>query len=307
MIEIFNRNPTKPVVIVGATGVGKTEIARLIHTSSNRRDKRFHREQAAGNMAEDFGLVLAHWIGMGADSGLPNAPRGPRPGLLQDYAGGTIFLDEVHAAPENLQRFMHDVLDGEPIPVPAGKAAPLVPDVRMLFGTNVDLDQAVRDGTILHDFHRRIKTRVVELPPLADRKEDIPLFVQARCEGYKVAPEVLLCLLEYPWPDNVGELLDVLDLAKDEAGHSQARITLNHLSGLKDRLLVARVGGLGSAEADRCVFRALWDVLERQGWRRARRGRPLETQMAKLMGVSPATITRRAQQYLGRKPTSIAG
>jgi DNA-binding NtrC family response regulator len=304
-IETFNQSPTKPVVIVGPTGAGKTEIAQLIHTSSTRRAKGFHREQGADTKASDFSIVLSHWVGLGKDPGLANAPKGPRRGILENFEGGTIFLDEVHATTRTFQRFLHDVLDRKPIPLAIGEAEPVVPDVRMIFGTNVDLDQAVRDGVLLHDFHRRIKTRVLVIPPLAHRKEDIPLFVQARYHDYRITPEARLCLLEYSWPGNVGELLEVLELAKDQAGRPGAKITLNHLSGLQDRGLVAAVRKLPEGEAEKRVFRMLWDMLEGQGWRPGRRGHALQNQLAKLMGVSPPTITRRAQDYLGRKATPM--
>jgi len=300
-IAILNRSPDMPVLIVGATGAGKTEIARLIHRSSSRRAEGLHREQGTDTEASDFSIVLSHWVGLGKDPGLANAPKGPRRGILEDNAGGTIFLDEVHATTRTFQRFLHDVLDGRAIPVAIGKAPPVVPDVRMLFGTNVDLDQAVRDGVILHDFYRRIKTRVLEIPPLAHRKEDIPLFVQARCHGYHITPETRLCLLEYSWPGNVGELLEVLELAKNEAGRPGAKIALDHLSGLRDRGLVAAVRKLPEGEAERQVFVMLWDMLEGQGWRRGGRGHALQTQLAKLMGVSPPTVTRLAKRYVAPK------
>jgi DNA-binding NtrC family response regulator len=304
-IATFNRSPTEPVLILGPTGSGKTQIAELIHTSSPRAAKGFHREQAADNLASDFSLIKAHWVGIGKDSGLANTPQNGCLGLLKLFAGGTMFVDEVHATLLAFQRLMHDVLDGKPIPVSAGKAEPVKPDVRMLFGTNVNPDEAVREGRLLHDFYERIKYRVLEIPPLAERKEDIPLFVRDRCKGYRVQPSVLLCLLEYSWPGNVRELLRVLGLAKDEAGTPGAKITLEHLSGLPDRELVAHTRRIPKQEAEKRLFLTLKKMLERQGWQSGRRGHGLQTQLAKLLGVSPATVTRRFQQYLGEKAAPI--
>jgi transcriptional regulator with AAA-type ATPase domain len=298
-IDIFNRDPSKPVLILGPTGAGKTELAELIHTSSSRRDKRYCREQAANNTTNDFGFIQAHWVGLGKHPCLPNGPTGPRPGILRQYAGGTIFLDEVHAAAPIFQRFLHDVLDRRPISVTIGEATDFVPDVRMIFGTNVDPEKEVRDGAILHDFYRRIKTRVLVIPPLADRREDVPLFVQSRCKDYRVTPAVMLCLQTYTWPGNIGELLAVLDLAKDEAGGRGAEITLDHLSGREMADVVADVRELPEGAAEKHVFLTLWQMLERQGWRARGRGHALQTRLAELMGVSPATISRRASAYLG--------
>jgi DNA-binding NtrC family response regulator len=298
-IETFNRDPMKPVLIHGATGTGKTEIARLIHDSSSRKGAKYHREQGTHNRAADFALVMAHWAGIGEGSGLANAPKEKRNGLLHEYRGGTIFLDEVHMASAALQCFLHDVVDVRPIPIALGKPDTFTPDVRMLFGTNVDLDRAVREGRLRPEFYRRIKTRVLQIPPLADRKEDIPLFVEAWREGYRVAPEVLLCLLEYDWPCNVGELRDVLDLAKDEAGRAGAKITLDHLSAPEMAEVVAGVRGLPEGTADKRVFVMLWEMLERQGWRAGGRGHALQTRLAQLLGVSDSTISRRARDCLG--------
>jgi transcriptional regulator of acetoin/glycerol metabolism len=176
----------------------------------------------------------------------------------------------------------------------------------MIFGTNVDLEQKVREGTLRHDFYRRIMTRVLEIPPLARRKDDIFLFIQKWCKGFRVTPAARLCLLEYDWPRNVGELREVLDLAKDEVGNGAKVITPNQLSALRDYGLVAAMSKLPREEADKRLFLMLWETLSAQGWRPGRRGWALQTQLAGLMGVSPATITRRAREYIGPKALPAA-
>jgi DNA-binding NtrC family response regulator len=305
-IEVYNRNSTKSVLICGVTGVGKTQVGLLIHSSSDRGKKGYHREQAANNKSSDFGIITARWAGIGENSGLNNAAKGSSPGILEACAGGTIFLDEVHETTLEFQLFLHDILDGRPIPVAAGKAPPVEPKVRMIFGTNVDLEQKVREGTLRHDFYRRIKARVLEIPPLARRKDDIFLFIQHWCKGYRVTPAARLCLLEYDWPGNVGELQEVLELAKDEVGPGAKVITPNQLSALRDSGLVAAMRKLSHDEADKRLFLVLWETLIAQGWRPGRRGRALQTQLAGLMGVSPATITRRAREYIGPKALPAA-
>ena len=139
-MEVLNRSPDKSVLLLGPTGVGKTEIGHLIHASSARGRGPYHREQAAANTASDFSLIKLRWVGLGRGSGLANAPKNPRLGLLLENAGGTIFLDEVHATSQTFQRFICDVLDGRPIPVAASHAKPLLPDVR-------------------HDFRRQRRSR----------------------------------------------------------------------------------------------------------------------------------------------------
>ncbi len=302
-IDTYNRSDEKSVVISGPTGAGKTEIAYMVHSSSSRKDKRFLQLQASDAFGQDFNFVRTDWTGLGINHGLPNA-KGPRPGYLQNCSGGTIFLDEVHAARPEFQRFLFRVLDRREIPLAAGQGPAVKPNVRLIFGTNVDL---AGDASVLSDFHRRIKGRTLEIPSLAQRLEDIPLFVQHRCNGYKWSPSFLLGLLKFTWPGNVGELLDVLDLAKDNATAEARRkssrsgkkvmLTLDHLTGIPDRAAFQSLHKLSEDEAEFQVFRTLSQLLERQGWKPGRRGCGLQAQLARVMGTSDATIVRMAKKF----------
>jgi DNA-binding NtrC family response regulator len=303
-IAILNRDPTKPVLIYGPTGSGKTQLGELIYKDS-KRPGGYCLEQATDDMAGDFSITKGRWVGFGKGTGLPNIPREGQRGILQQYAGGTIFVDEIHHARREFQVFLLRILDGRPLPVAAGVGKDVTPDVRLIFATNVDPAVAVANGLILPDLYRVIKTRVLVIPAMADRMEDIPLFVRSRCDGYRWSPGFLLCLLQYPWPGNVGELLDVLDLAMNQAGRKGTKLTPYHLTGFPQSLVDA-VCKMPKEETDAAVFRTLWLMLERQGWRPCRRGRALQTQLAKLMGVSAATITRLARRHIGPKAGALA-
>jgi DNA-binding NtrC family response regulator len=292
-IEIFNRSPDEPVLITGKPGTGKSVIAKLIHDASTRAGKAFHCEQASDNMASDFSIIKARWAGIGKSSGLPNVPKAGQPGLLEQYKGGTIFMDEIHHVPHPFQVFLLNVLDRRAIPVAAGVGKDVEPNVRLVFATNEDLRARVEADRFRHDLFARIKARVLEIPPLDDRKEDIPLFVAAFCREHRYASKFLLCLLRQTWHDNVRELKTMLGMAKDEAGPNVRQLTPKHLSKFIDHAVFKSVEKMTDKGADDEVFATLWEMLEKQGWRK---GRGLQGELAKLLGMSAATVSRRAAQ-----------
>ena len=176
-IEQLNRSSDNPVLILGPTGTGKSEIASLIHASSARAKKPFRREQAAANKPQDMGIFLSKWAGVSEDAPLPNvSPRGAE-GILHECAGGTIFIDEAADLSQDVQTFYLDVLDGEKIPPSAGSGKPITPDVRLIFATNRDLAQLVKDGGFRDDLYNRTKRFQIEIPRLNDRKVDITPFL----------------------------------------------------------------------------------------------------------------------------------
>ena len=138
----------------------------------------------------------------------------------------------------------------------------------------------------------------VRVPPLADRKEDVFLFTDARCGQHPPSPRFLLCLLKHTWPGNVGELLDVLDRAVARATRPDEPLTLDHFG---DSLGSAarEVRELPEAEAEKEVYRELAGMLERQG---LTKGDGLYRRMAELLKVSRPTVTRRAAKYLAAAP-----
>jgi DNA-binding NtrC family response regulator len=290
-IEFLNLLPESPVLIVGPTGAGKTEIAELIHRHSKRKGK-FAREQAAHSRMGDFGAVKGRWVGYGEHTPFRNIPSKGHTGILQECAGGTVFLDEVAGVTEDMQEFLLDVLDRKLIPLTTGKGPAVRPDVRLIFATNVDLDKAVEEGRFRHDLLRRIKQRTIRIPPLADRKEDIPVFISAKCAGYAPTPGFLLALLRYDWPGNVGELLDVLSAATAKAGGRQGPLTLDHLD-LNNPSIIQDIRAMDDQGVERAALSDLADLLRRQGWEK-RRG--LQGEMARLLNVSAATISRKLSE-----------
>lgn len=286
-IDSLNNFPDAPVLILGPTGAGKTEIAELIHRQSGRPLAKFCWEQAADNLLGDFTSVKGRWIGYGKFPGFQNISKDGANGIIQDYAGGTVFVDEVADLTLEMQGFLRLVLDARSIPLTSGKGDPIRPSVRLIFATNKDLEQAVKERKFRHDLLDRIQRWTTRIPPLVERKEDIFSFVAAKCKGHPPTPEFLLALLRYEWPGNVRELLDVLRIAMAKVDRVKEPLTLDHIQ-LKDLALVSRVRAMDSQKIEGVVLSDLWQVLRRRG---LERGGGLHNEMARLLGWSPAKVS----------------
>jgi len=199
-----------PVLLHGESGSGKEVLARAIHTWSGRGG-----EFVAVNCgAIPQNLVESELFGhrKGAFSG---AER-DRPGLLRTSDGGTLFLDEIGDLPLTAQAALLRALqEREVLPVGGTRPEPL--DLRVVAATHRDLHQRIRDGTFRQDLLSRLDGVVLELPPLRDRPEDVPLLIATLLRklsperpDVKLSPEAARSLLEYDWPLNVRELEQAL-------------------------------------------------------------------------------------------------
>ncbi len=203
------------VLLLGESGTGKDVAARAIHERSPRRGGPFvpvHCGAIPGELlaSELFGHVR------GAFTGADRARRG----LFAAADGGTIFLDEIGTAPLPVQVSLLRVLEERVVrPVGSEQGEPV--DVRVIAATNADLAREMEAGRFREDLYWRLATVVVTLPPLRDRKEDLPLLVEtllarlAARTGRDVrpGPGVIERLAGYDWPGNVRELAHVLERA----------------------------------------------------------------------------------------------
>ncbi len=204
-----------PVLILGESGTGKEMVARAIHFSGPYRDKPFIPVDCGSLVptlieSELFGYVK------GAFTGAAQAKQG----LLAIAEGGTVFLDEVGELPIDLQaKLLRAIQEKEIRPVGGTKQIPI--NVRILAATNRDLEQAVAQGTFRRDLYFRLNVLSLRIPPLRERRQDIPLLTahflerQARTTGQEriLADDVLKVMLAYDWPGNVRELENCLDRA----------------------------------------------------------------------------------------------
>lgn len=204
------------VLIYGESGTGKELVARAIHYHSPRKDKPFVTINCGGLPeslleSELFGHVKGAFTGAISD----------KMGLFQVANGGTIFLDEISATSPTIQVKLLRVLQEKEIKR-VGDTRDVPVDVRVLTATNRRLDEEVGKGTFREDLYYRLSVIPVELPPLRERKDDIPLLVQHFLEKYSghrkenlktLAPEVMDIFLDYDWPGNVRELENVIERA----------------------------------------------------------------------------------------------
>jgi PAS domain S-box-containing protein len=204
------------VLISGETGTGKELIARAIHSTSKRRDKPLIKVNCAALPA---GLVESELFGH--EKGAFSGAIARRQGRFELADGGTIFLDEIGELPADAQVKLLRVLQEREFDR-VGGTAPIRVDVRVIAATNRDLLQEVRDKRFREDLYYRLNVFPVRLPPLRERRDDIPLLVHflvnkfaprvgKRLDG--VSRETMRRLQEYPWPGNVRELENVLERA----------------------------------------------------------------------------------------------
>ena len=202
------------VLIAGESGTGKELLARAIHGNSSRSGHRF---VALNCAALSEGILESELFGH--EKGAFTGAMAIRKGRFEYADGGTLFLDEVGDMPLSTQIKLLRVLeDGEIMRV--GSNDPIRVDVRLLSATNRDLKELIAEKTFREDLYFRLKVVTLELPPLRQRIEDVPLLVEyflkmmAERQGKTVprlAPETLKALSAYGWPGNVRELRNVIE------------------------------------------------------------------------------------------------
>ncbi|OUQ89812.1 sigma-54-dependent Fis family transcriptional regulator [Brevibacillus brevis] len=203
------------VLIYGESGVGKELFAQAIHQASRRHEKPFIAINCGAIPAALFESELFGYQG-GAFTG---AEKKGKPGKLELAHGGTLFLDEIGELPLELQVKLLRALQERQF-YRVGGTEPITVNTRIVAATNRQLEQMVADGRFREDLYYRLNVFSLEIPPLRERREDLPELVQIFIHEYSVAhdqsvprisPEVMQALFEYTWPGNIRQLRNVIE------------------------------------------------------------------------------------------------
>lgn len=204
------------VLILGENGTGKELIARAIHQRSLRKDKSF--------VSVDMGAITETLFEselFGHKKGAFTDAREDRPGRFELANGGTLFLDEIGNLSMSLQSKLLSALQSRQVTrVGANQALPV--DIRLICATNMPLQKMVQEGTFRQDLLYRINTVELQVPPLSERMDDIPLLAKHYLNYYSkkyhknvgtIAQEAMDKLKRYPWPGNIRELQHAIERA----------------------------------------------------------------------------------------------
>jgi transcriptional regulator with GAF, ATPase, and Fis domain len=277
-----------PVLILGESGTGKEVVARAIHRLGRRRERPFVAENCAA-IAET--LLEAELFGheKGAFTGADREKKG----LFEEANGGTLFLDEIGDMDLSMQRKLLRVLqEGEFRRV--GGREPIKTDVRILSATNADLAQRLKDASFREDLYFRLKVMSVRVPPLRERRGDIPALVAhflaiAAKENGRPAPivtdDAMAILMNYAWPGNVRELRnEVVRLAALAPDKIEARALRSLGEGVRPVQI-----GLAGRTLEELEKEAIRQALE------TARGKRVEA--ARLLGLPRRTFYNRLKRY----------
>jgi DNA-binding NtrC family response regulator len=279
-----------PVLILGESGTGKELVARSVHFSGVRRNKPFIPVDCSSLVptlieAELFGYVK------GAFTGALHAKQG----LMEIADGGTLFLDEIGDLPFDMQaKLLRALQEKEVRPVGSTDRIPL--SARIIAATNRDLDAAVRQGTFRQDLFFRLNVVQIKIPPLRERKTDIPILVNSFLEKFSeangrvrtISEDAIARMMAYDWPGNVRELENAIERAI-----ALGSGPILHAGDLPTNLQY----GTGERLPQKDELLPL-DELERRAILRALReagGDKLAA--ARMLGIGKTTLYRKLKQY----------
>jgi len=286
VIKIVARS-NATVLIMGDSGTGKELVARAIHSQSHRRGKPFIAVSCA---ALPESLLESELFGH--EKGSFTGAYTQKKGKFEIANRGTLFLDEIGEMSANIQVHLLRVLEEKEFTRVGGNELVKV-DVRVVSATNKDIRKAVASGQFREDIYYRLNVVTIELPPLRERKEDIPLLAQHFLKKFAVenqkeitgfSPDATDFLLKYEWPGNVRELENAIERAVILAKNSNIEVT----DLPRQNLLLARSASPGK-KLEEVEKNHILDILtETQG---------NYSEAARILGISRMTLYNKARAY----------
>jgi two-component system, NtrC family, response regulator HydG len=286
--------PTRAnVLVIGETGTGKELVARAVHEASGRGRRPFVPVNCS---ALSEGLLESELFGhvKGAFTGAVQARRG----LIESSQGGTLFLDEVSTIPPATQVKLLRVLQERRI-TPVGGTESIPVDFRLVAATNEELESRVKDGSFREDLYYRMNVFPIRIPPLRERKEDLPLLANAfrlrfaeenGLEPPPILPETLSRMVSYDWPGNVRELENAIERALI-LHHGARSLPFEPAPGAgtsPDRALMDRAED-ERWSLDRLEREYILQVLDAEGWHQGN--------AAERLGINRRTLYRKLRRY----------
>lgn len=285
-------NTDATVLITGESGTGKELIAKALHTQSSRKSAPFVPINCAAIPrdlleSELFGHVKGAFTGAIRD----------KIGKFKQADGGTLFLDEVGELPLELQPKLLRALQ-EKIVEPVGGTEAEQLDVRVVAATNLDMEQAMREGTFREDLYYRLSVIPIHIPSLRERKDDIPLLIKHftakhRAESVKFSSEAVETLVSYQWPGNVRELENTVErlliLREGEAvdlGDLPGKVRGVHKSDTSGSIVNLPSEGYSLEQLEREI---VLEALERNGWN--------QTAAARFLRIPRHVLIYRMEKY----------
>jgi DNA-binding NtrC family response regulator len=280
------------VLITGESGTGKELLARYIHDHSHRREHHFQAINC-GALQEE---LLANEL-FGHEKGAYTGAGEARPGLIEAADGGTLFLDEIAEMTPGMQvKLLRVIQEREVQRLGSTRAIPV--DIRLIAATHRDLRDAVASGNFREDLYYRLDVVRLHLPPLADRRDDIPMLAYyflrkhaARIgkEVEDIGPEALAALVEYGYPGNIRELENIIERAVTLTRSKELMIRDLPPSLADHNLQVVRetkgrLPTLAEREEEYIRF-----VLDRCGQNR--------TRAAEILGIDRVSLWRKLKKY----------
>jgi len=282
------------VLITGESGVGKEVIANAMHRHSQRSKGPLIKVNC-GAIPENLLESELFGYDYGAFTG---ARKQGKPGMFELADKGTLFLDEIGDIPYNLQgKLLRALQDREIMRIGSLKTTPV--DVRIITATNKNLEEMVNKGSFRDDLYYRLNVVSIEIPPLRERKEDIPIFVLHFLEkmnkkhqyNKRIASEVIDTFMLYSWPGNVRELENVIErmiiMTEDN------EINMKHLPiQIKSQIVSETMNVIGNVG-----FKTAIEQTEKQLFKQALLNHRGTREIAKAMKINQSTVVRKLKKY----------